>query len=250
MGKSECRGQGGELAVGHRVPYQPSGERQGVDPFVDQPVPARGLEGAIEERDVEAQVVAHEHGGPDELQKRWEHLGHRWCVGDHRIVDAGEAGDHRRDPSIGTDEGAVGAEHLAAPVAGRGHLGERRCRRGGTGGLHIHDHEGHLFEGSVRVVEGKLIVGNHLDTVANIRSGRGDIVGAGGGYRVFGDRRISDRSIRHRADSGRRAWVGRGRPLGWESQRPLPMRGLRQPHPFQCGDRSPYPGLPSLFGRR
>ena len=61
VGESERGGQGPELAVVHHVADQPAGQGQGVDGPVGQPLPAGGDEGMVEEGEVEAQVVAHQH---------------------------------------------------------------------------------------------------------------------------------------------------------------------------------------------
>ena len=74
-------------------------------------------------------------------------------VDDHGVADAGEGGDERRDPLVGPDQGLEGAEQLAAPVPGRGHLGQRGGRRRTAGGLDVDHHEGHLAEGGPEVVE-------------------------------------------------------------------------------------------------
>jgi len=124
VGEPEAGGQGAELAVGHLVPDQPARQRQRVHLEVGRGLAAGRHQCVVEEGDIEAKVVADQHGPADELEQGGEHLPDPGGVGHHGVADAGEGGDERRDPHVGTDEGPVGAEQFAAPVAGRGHLGE------------------------------------------------------------------------------------------------------------------------------
>ncbi len=173
VGEPEVRGQGAELAVGHHVAHQTSGQGQGVHGGVGQALASGRGQGVVDEREVEAQVVPDEHGPADELEERGEHLPGAWGVGHHGIADAGERGDERGYAPIGPDQGLVGADQLAAPVPGGGDLGERRRGRRAAGGLDVDDHEGHLAERGAQIVEGSFAdprraeVGHHGDTVAN-----------------------------------------------------------------------------------
>ena len=153
VGEPEDRGQGAQLAVGHHVADQPPGQRQRVDGGIGEAVPSGGHQGMIEKGEVEAKVVADEYGSADELQKGREHLADPGCSGHHGVADAGQSRDERRDPLVGSDQRLVGAEHLTTPVAGGGHLGERRGRRGASGRFDVHHHEGHLVKGCAEVVE-------------------------------------------------------------------------------------------------
>ncbi len=68
-----------------------------------------------EERQVEADVVAHHDGVAEELEEGGEDLGDPWCVDQHGRGDAGQDRDGRRDPAPRVDERLEGAEALAAP---------------------------------------------------------------------------------------------------------------------------------------
>ena len=77
VGEVQGGGQGAELAVGHHVAHEAAGQGQGVDGGVGQAVPAGGLEGVVEEGEVEADVVADDHPAAQELEERGEHLAER-----------------------------------------------------------------------------------------------------------------------------------------------------------------------------
>ena len=141
----------------------------------------------VEEGEVEAKVVTDEHSAADELQEGGQHFTDAGRSGHHGVGDAGQRGDEGRDSLVGPYECLVGAEHLAAPVAGGGHLGERRKGRGAARGLDVQYHEGHLMKGGAKVIEGPLPLDLHRHRIANIRSSWEMCCPDSGDYRVVGD---------------------------------------------------------------
>jgi len=167
VGETERGGQGAEPAVVDLVAHQAPGQGQGVDGRIHQSLPPRGDQGVVEEREVEAEIVAHQHRPADELQKGRKHLADPGCVGHHGVVDSGECGDERGDAVVGPDERLIGPELLPAPVPRCRHLGERGARRRTPRGLDVDHHEGHLAERCAGVVERLLPCRGHGDTLAN-----------------------------------------------------------------------------------
>ncbi len=94
--RAEPGRQRGQPAVGHLVADQAAGQGQGVDPGVGQPGPAPGDEVGVEERRVEAEVVADQHRAADELEQGGEHLVDGRRRDDQRLGDAGQGDDERR----------------------------------------------------------------------------------------------------------------------------------------------------------
>ena len=79
----------------------------------------------IEEGEVESEVVTDEHRPADEFEERRHDLVDAGRFGNHRVADAGERGDERRNPLAGSNQGLEGAEQLPTPISGGGHLGQR-----------------------------------------------------------------------------------------------------------------------------
>ena len=71
--EAEPARQRAETAVGHLVAHEPAGERRGVDHGRCDRRPAVALECGPQEREVEPDVVADEHGVAEEVDERAEH---------------------------------------------------------------------------------------------------------------------------------------------------------------------------------
>ena len=76
---------------------EPFGAGEGVDAAIRQARVAVRDERGIEERTIEADVVTDDHGVARELEERGEHFVDLRCGEEHRVGDAREHGDHRRD---------------------------------------------------------------------------------------------------------------------------------------------------------
>ena len=92
---------------------------------VRRPVPAGPGAGGLEEADVERRVVRDQHGVAGELEEGRQHLVDPRRGGHHRVGDAGEHRDQRRDAPAGVDQRGELAEHLAAAHLDRADLGDR-----------------------------------------------------------------------------------------------------------------------------
>jgi hypothetical protein len=108
--QSERRGQGPQLAVGHGVTDESTGQGQRVHRVVGQRFSVRRDQRVVEEGEVEADVVAHEHRAADELQQRGQHGPGGRGSEHHGVGDAGQGADERGDPLVGLDQGLEGAE--------------------------------------------------------------------------------------------------------------------------------------------
>ena len=153
--------QRAELEVGHLVAHQPPGEPDGVDPSLFELRVPVGGEGCVEERDVEPDVVPHDHRAADELEQGWQDLVDLGCGQEHCLGDPGEDGDERGDRDARVHEGLEPPEQLAAAVLHRAHLGDRAVVGRGAGGLEVEHHEGHLGQRRAEVVEAGLPRGVH-----------------------------------------------------------------------------------------
>ena len=78
VGEREHVGEGGEAQVGCVVAQHPAGEGEGVDHAGPDRGPLAGVEGRVEEGDVEPHVVADEDGAVGELGEGGEHR-RRWA---------------------------------------------------------------------------------------------------------------------------------------------------------------------------
>ena len=67
----EVVGQGAQLAVRHFVAHQPAGQQAGVDDPMGEPTVLAATHGCVQEAEIEAHVVAHDHVcvGTDELEQ-------------------------------------------------------------------------------------------------------------------------------------------------------------------------------------
>ncbi len=84
----------------------------------------RRHECGIDEGHVEPDVVADDHGVGEELDHRRKHGIDRRCAHHHRLGDAGEHGDHRRDRPTRVDQALQRAEALAAANLDHADLGD------------------------------------------------------------------------------------------------------------------------------
>ncbi len=153
-------GRGPEMTRQRRQPEvrdlvadQPARERDGVDPPVREPRVAVLDERGVEEADVEAHVVADDHGAVRELEERGQHLGDLRRGHEHGVGDAGEHGDHRRDGYARVHQRLERAEQLAAAQSQRTDLGDRVGARRRAGRLEVDDDERDLRQRRAEVVE-------------------------------------------------------------------------------------------------
>ena len=129
MGEAERVGQGGKPQVGGVLTDQTPGHRHRVDrPGADGRARG-GDEGGVEERHVEAQVVAHEHGPRRELGERREHGLDGGCAPQHVVGDAGERRHRRLHGRRRVDEGPERPQALAAAEPRRADLADGAGRR-------------------------------------------------------------------------------------------------------------------------
>src|SRR5690606_14416044 len=129
--------------------------------------------GGVEEGEVEAEVVADEHGAADELGQAGEHGRGRRRGAQVLVADAGERGDGRVDGRGGADERPERAEQLAAPVAGGADLGDVARPRRPARRLQVDGAEGHLVQGRGRVVDAAAHRPNDSRTPVRTRDGYG-----------------------------------------------------------------------------
>ena len=107
--------------------------------------------------DVERGVVRDEDAPGRELQERGQRRLDRRGVADHRVADAGQHGDERRDLRVRVDQRLELAEHLAAPDLHRADLGDHRPGRSGTARRLEVDHaEGQVTQRPPQLVEAAL----------------------------------------------------------------------------------------------
>ncbi len=142
--QAESGGQRRQPAVRHLVSHQPASERARVDPRVRHRGPARSAAGRGEEREIEPDVVTDDDRSGTELLERGQHRLDARCRQHHRLRDAGEHRDLRRNRHTGVHERLERAEELAAAHLDRADLGDtapigRAARR-----LEIDDAERHL----------------------------------------------------------------------------------------------------------
>ena len=110
------------MRFGYLVANETARERDGVDAPIGQArVPVRD-EGRVEERAVEPDVVPDDDRVARELQERGEHFGDARCRQHHRLGDARQHGDERRDRDAWVDERLEAAEQLppqslSAPIS-------------------------------------------------------------------------------------------------------------------------------------
>ncbi|MFT3854920.1 MAG: hypothetical protein QM733_19605 [Ilumatobacteraceae bacterium] len=163
VGEPEAVGERAEPAVRHLVAHQPAGDGQRVDDDVRQARVPVTLQGAVDEREVEADVVPDDHGVAEELQERGQHRLDAWCGDDHRIGDPGEHGDGGSDRPPGVDERRERAEALAAAHLRRADLGDHVLDAIAARGLDVEHAERDLGQGRAEVVEAALAADRRTD---------------------------------------------------------------------------------------
>ena len=106
-----------------------------------------------EEAEIEAHVVADDHRARAELDERREHRLDAGRRHDHRLGDAGEHRDLRRDRHARVHEGLERAEALAASHLDRADLGDGAALGRSPCGLEVDDAERDVRQGRAEVVE-------------------------------------------------------------------------------------------------
>jgi hypothetical protein len=134
------------------------------------------LAGGAQEPDVEADVVADDHGVADEVDQRGQDGADAGCGGDEGVGQAGQHGDLRGDRPPGVDQRLEGAEALAAAHLDGADLGDRVLVAVAARGLEVDDAEHDVVEGSAQFVERSL--------------------GGEGGRRTYGHRRHVSTNMR------------------------------------------------------
>ncbi len=115
------------------------------------------LREVLEEADVEGCVVGDQDAPVGELEELREHLLDRGRAGHHRVGDAGQHRDERRDGLVGVDERLELTEDLATADLDGADLGDHRpAGRRAAGGLEVDDAERHVAQGPTQLVEGAL----------------------------------------------------------------------------------------------
>jgi hypothetical protein len=122
----------------------------------------------VQEPEVEAGVVGHEHRVAEELDQGGEDGLHGRRFPDRVVVDAGEVGDERGDGNAGIDQGVKRADSLATAVLHRPDLGDPRLGRRAAGRLQVHAGERDLVKRDPEVLEARL---GHLDRPRSRRHG-------------------------------------------------------------------------------
>ena len=151
-------GQAGQLAVGRLVAGQDAaGQLGGVEVLVGRPGDAEARTPAAQEAEIERRVVSDEHRALAEGEERRQCLVEAGGAGHHRVGDAGEHGDERRDRTARVDQGLELPEDLTAADLDRADLGDVAGQVRPTGGLEVDDDEGHLAQRPPQLVEGRLV---------------------------------------------------------------------------------------------
>ena len=122
--------------------------------------------GGLQEADVEAGVVRHQHRAAAELQEHRQHRVDRGGVVHHRGRDSGEPDDLGRDVAARIDEGGKFAEDHPAAHLDRADLGDRVARSAGragsgppAGGLEVDDDECGVAQRHIEVAARRVDVG-------------------------------------------------------------------------------------------
>ena len=106
--------------------------------------------------EVEADVVADEHGVADEVDERAEHGADVRSRADQRIGEPGEHADPGRDRATGVDECLERRQALAAADLDGADLGDHVVVAVAAGGLEVEHAERRLGEGHTEIVEAAL----------------------------------------------------------------------------------------------
>ena len=145
-----------QLEVRYFVANEPAGDRDGVDPPVRHAFIAVRDERGVEERAVEADVVADDHGVACELDERRQHFGDARRRQQHRLGDAGQHGDQRRDGNAGVHERLEATEQLTAAQLERADLGDRVGAGRSACRFEVDDDERDFGQRRSEIVEGLL----------------------------------------------------------------------------------------------
>jgi hypothetical protein len=132
----------------------PPGQRRRVEhPRVRPGVAVPGA-GRLEEADVVRRVVRHQDGAPEELQQGGQHRLDRRGGPQHRLGDAGQDGDERRQRRTRVDQRRELAEPLAGTHLDGADLGDAGAVRRAAGGLQVEHHERGVRVGQRRRIHG------------------------------------------------------------------------------------------------
>ncbi len=134
----------------------------GVGGAVGEAAVAEALGGGVEEGDVEADVVADDHGLPEELEEGRQSFLDGGSFDDHGLRDARHDRDEGGDGRPRVDQRLEAGDRQTALVADGSDLGDLATGGGGSGGLEVEHAERDLAEGGTHVVEGALEPDRHL----------------------------------------------------------------------------------------
>ena len=156
--EAEARCQCAETAVGYLVADQSPCQRQGVDDGVGDLGIAAASQGGVDEGHVEPDVVSDHHGVAEELDHRRKHRLDRRGAHHHRLGDAGEHRDHRRDRPARVDQGLQRAEELAGADLDHADLGDQ-VGIAIARGLDVEHAERDVGQWCAEIIEGPLPAG-------------------------------------------------------------------------------------------
>ena len=157
VAEPEVSREGAELAVRDLGTHEPAGEAAGIDELIRQLRIRPGGERGVQEPEVEADVVAHDHGIADELEQRRQYPVDHGRGADHVLGDARQIDDLGWDRDAGVDEGLERPHTQPAHVLRRPHFGDSAHPRGRAGGLEVDDTERDMTQRRTEVVEGLLM---------------------------------------------------------------------------------------------
>ena len=140
----EAVGEGAERAPLLRAEL--ARHAQGVERGPRERLPALPAQLVVEEPEVERRVVRHEHRVRREVDELGQHDLDGRRSADGLVVDAGDAGDERRDGHARVDQGGERGDLAPALDAHRADLGDLAEARRGPGGLDVDHGEGHVGE--------------------------------------------------------------------------------------------------------
>ena len=142
----EVLGQRLQTNVGDVRPHDPPGELGGAHGRPAQEGVIEPGEVLVQEREVEASVVGHEHRVTGELEERRQHRLDRRFASDQEVVDPREVGDERGDRLFGVDQRVERPDALAPRDLDRPDLRDPRVPGRPAGRLEIDDHERDLSQ--------------------------------------------------------------------------------------------------------
>jgi hypothetical protein len=103
--------------------------------------PGDGEPRRVEEAEIEAGVVGHEHAAGREIDEARQHCVDARLLGEHRVGDAGQSGDERRQPPAGVHELREAIDHSPAGDLQRADLDDAvPARRRAARRLQVDDH--------------------------------------------------------------------------------------------------------------